>query len=131
MLVDTNVISELMRPAPNPKVSAWAATQASFDLSVISVEEVLYGLALRRSARLQRWFDDFVSDHCQVLPVTLRIARRAGELRAALAARGHPRTQADLLIAATAAEHALVIATRNERDFTDCGVRVLNPFDEG
>jgi predicted nucleic acid-binding protein len=128
MLVDTNVVSELMRPVPEPRVSAWAATQTRFELSVVSLEEILYGLSLRKSARLARWFDAFVVEHCDVLPISVGIARRCAELRASLRAKGRTRIQADMLIAATAAEHDLVVVTRNERDFSGCGIRVLNPF---
>lgn len=67
MLVDTNVVSELMRRAPNARLSAWAATQERFDLSVISIEEVYYGLGLRKSERLECWFNDFVETYCEVL----------------------------------------------------------------
>jgi predicted nucleic acid-binding protein len=63
-----------------------------------------------------------------VLPVTDAIARRGGEMRAALAARGQVRSQADMLIAATAQVHALTVVTRNVRDFDDCGIALLNPF---
>jgi predicted nucleic acid-binding protein len=75
-----------------------------------------------------RWFETFVGDYCEILDVTPRVARRAAELRAVLGARGTPRTQADMLIAATAAEHDLVLVTRTARDFIGCGIRVLNPF---
>lgn len=128
VLVDTNVVSELMRVAPAPKVGAWAAGQARFDLSVITLEEIHFGLAVRRSARLERWLEDFVARYCDVLPVNNRIARRSAELRAEAVDRGRQRTQADMLIAATAAEHDLVLVTRNERDFEGCGIRVHNPF---
>ena len=117
-----------MRPAPEVNVAAWAARQSRFDLSVISLEEVFYGLAVRKNARLSDWFESFVTTHCEVLPVSSRIARRCAGLRAELSKKGQVRTQADLLIAATAAEHDLVLATRNERDFSGCGIRVLNPF---
>ena len=53
---------------------------------------------------------------------------RAAELRAEASSRGHSRTQADMLIAASAAEHDLVLVTRNERDFQGCGIRIHNPF---
>lgn len=131
MLVDTNVVSELIRPLPDARVSAWAAAQVRFDFSVISLEEVLYGLSVRKSARISRWFEQFVMSYCDVLPVTPPIARRCAELRAELSKKGRPRTQADMLIAATAAEHGLVLVTRNERDFSGCGIRVLNPFARG
>ena len=128
MLVDTNVLSELMRPAPQPRVVAWARQQDGFSLSVVSLEEILFGLALRPNQRLEKWFTGFVGAHCEILEVTEGIARRCAVLGAAHRARGRQRTQADMLIAATAAEHAVPLATRNVRDFDGCGISVVNPF---
>lgn len=129
MLVDTNVISELMRPKPAPKVLAWAEHQDRFSLSVISLEEVLFGLRARPSPRLSRWFDAFVADHCDVLVVDAAIARRSALLRGEVRSKGHQRTQADSLIAATAYEHGLALATRNVRDFEGCSIPLINPFE--
>ena len=72
-------------------------------------------------------FDAFVQRH-DILPMTFDIARRAGDLRGQFQARGQTRTQADMLIAATAQIHALTVVTRNVRDFDGCGIGVLNPF---
>ena len=60
--------------------------------------------------------------------MTDEIARRSGDLRGRRQARGRPRTQADMLIAATAMVHRLTLVTRNEADFRGCDVTVLNPF---
>lgn len=127
-LVDTNVVSELMRPRPHAAVLAWAEGEERFAISVIALEEIWFGLAARRSARLERWIRDFVADCCEVIPVTAAVARRCAELRASLRQRGHLRTQADMLIAATAYEHDLSLVTRNVRDFEGCGVRLVDPF---
>lgn len=128
VLVDTNVLSELARRAPNTGVLAWAARIHVVALSVVTVEEVTYGLGRRPAPRLRAWFDGFLARSCEVLDVTTPIASLAGTLRGQLAARGHVRTQADMLIAATAAHHGLVLVTRNVRDFDGCGVSLLNPF---
>jgi predicted nucleic acid-binding protein len=127
-LVDTNVISEPIRPRPNPAVVAWLSTVDEIAISVISLEEISLGLARKRSARIERWFDELFST-CRILEVTAPIARHAGVLRGQLGARGQARTQADMLLAATAAIHGLTLATRNVRDFDGCGVVVVDPFD--
>jgi predicted nucleic acid-binding protein len=128
ILIDTNVISELARPRPDTRVVAWAGGLRTMLLSAITVEEVFYGLSSRSNPRIERWFADFLESDCRVLDITAPIARHAGVLRGQLGRRGRPRTQADMLIAATAAWHGLTVATRNGRDFANCGVTVVNPF---
>jgi predicted nucleic acid-binding protein len=127
-LCDTNVLSELARPAPNPGVLAWAAETKTVSISAITIDEVVFGLTLRPNVRIQAWFEDFLANSCQVLDVTPAVARLAGGMRARLAARGQVRTQADMLVAASAAAHGLTVVTRNTKDFTSCGISVLNPF---
>ena len=126
-LVDTNVISELCRRSPNAGVLAWAHAQSAIALSVVTLEEIAFGLAWRPNAVLQAWFDRELMQY-EILPVTAGIARQAGAMRGAFAARGIRRSQADLLIAATAQAHQLSLVTRNLRDFEGCGVPLLNPF---
>jgi len=128
LLCDTNVLSELARPAPNPGVLAWAAETKVVSISAITIDEVVFGLTLRPNIRVQAWFEDFLANSCQVLDVTPAVARLAGAMRARLAARGQVRTQVDMLIAASAAAHGLTVVTRNTKDFTGCGISVLNPF---
>lgn len=127
-LVDTNIISELARQRPNPGVVAWASVQTSMALSVVTVEEIYYGLAWRPNQRISDWFDEFLSTRCQVLPVSAQVAKLCGGLRGRLAARGIVRTQADLLIAATAQLHQVTLVTRNVGDFQECAIPLLNPF---
>jgi toxin FitB len=127
-LIDTNVISELTRPRPNPAVVRWAQVLDTIVISVVTLDEVFFGLTLKPNARVHGWFESFVEKNCQVVEVTAPIARQAGILRGQLALRGQKRTQADMFIAATAAQQGLTLATRNERDFAGCGIALVNPF---
>ena len=129
MLVDTNVLSELARQSPDPQVLRWASgVLLPLSISVVSLEEVSYGLAWRPNPEIRAWFETFLAESCDVLPVTATIARRAGELRGTFRGDGRQRTQADMLIAATAQVHQLLLVTRNERDFDGCGISIVNPF---
>lgn len=129
-LVDTNVLSELARPHPNPGVLRWASQNRGIALSVVTLEEILFGLAWRPNPRIAEWFESYLEEHCELLPVTPRIAARSGELRGRLRSQGRTRHQADMLIAATADIEARTLVTRNSRDFEGCGVTVLDPFDQ-
>jgi len=127
-LADTNILGELTRPRPNRGVLVWASQIAGLNLSVVTLEEIHYGLSWRPNERIRSWFEKFLTEQCRVLSVTDDIARRAGDLRGRFRAKGETRSQADMLIAATAFVHRLTLVTRNEDDFEDCGLTVLNPF---
>ena len=127
-LLDTNVLSELSRNRPDPGVLAWAGDRTELAISVVTVEEVYFGLSSRPNPRVMGWFNSFLAEHCRVLPVTAEVARVAGELRGAFKARGVARTQSGMLIAATARVNQMKLVTRNERDFAGCGITVVNPF---
>ena len=127
-LCDTNVLAELAKPKPNPRVLAWAASQSDFAISAITMEEIRFGLAWHPKPRLTAWFEGFFAAHCAILPVDATVALVAGENRGRLRARGRPRTQADMLIAATAKVAGIALVTRNVADFADCGIDVLDPW---
>lgn len=129
-LIDTNVISELLRPMPNPGVLAWAAVQPMVGISAVTVEEAIYGLTRKANRRLLEGFEAFVAEQCHVFPVTEVIARCAGTLRGQFSLHGVVRGQPDMLIAATAQVHQLTLATRNTKDFEGCGIGLLNPFSD-
>lgn len=128
-LIDTNIVSELMRRVPNTKVEAWSVAEGDFSASAITVDEILFGLERQSLTSKIQWFDSFLTHHCEILPVTVSIARRAGSIRGQLAAQGIARSHPDMLIAATAWAHGLTLATRNTRDFEGTGIALFNPFE--
>ncbi len=127
-LCDTNVISELMRSKPQPEVKQWLGSQEQIALSVITIEELHFGLRKKNLRKKREWLDRFISACCQILPIDTSIAVRAGKLRGELASQGQIRTQADLLIAATAWKYNCILATRNTRDFEGTCIPLFNPF---
>lgn len=134
MLIDTNVLSELARPRPNQAVVTWLAAQRRIHLSVVTLEELTFGVARATpstgasATRLSKWLDALLAARPIVLDVTSTVSRASGELRAAREARGRRVAMADMLIAATALTHGLTLATRNVRDFEGCGVTLFDPF---
>lgn len=131
-LLDTVVLSELRKRTPNQAVLSWLTQQqdTSLFLSVVSLGEIERGIEKQRlvnahfAAELSHWLETLQTLYAErILPVTPPIARRWGALSAQLGNDG-----VDLLIAATAIGHGLVVVTRNTRHFAPTGVRVLNPF---
>jgi toxin FitB len=135
-LLDTNVISESVRPRANQKVLAWIAACPSEDLaiSVLSLAELHDGVAALGDSSRQRRFEAWMRDYVvpsfgeRTLPLTLEVLIDWLQLSRLLRAKGRPRAAADLLIAATARNHNLTIVTRNVRDFTETGVIVYDPW---
>lgn len=127
-LCDTNILSELARREPNPGVLEWAQRIRTIAISVITLDEIVYGLAWRPIPRIVVWFESFLDRHCQVFSIDAQVARVSGELRGRLQAAGQTRSQADTLIAATASVHGLTLLTRNVRHFEGCNIPLYNPF---
>jgi predicted nucleic acid-binding protein len=127
-LCDTNIISEVMKRSPNLQVKDWLKTQELIYLSVITIEEIYFGLTYKDAKRQSEWFEKFVQLRCEVLPITFSIANRCGKLRGEFRRKGIARAQADILIAATAHEHGLILVTRNVKDFEDCNIQLYDPF---
>lgn len=130
-LVDTNVLSEQARPRPVQRVVDWLARQDGIAISVITIEELTFGIARMtgpKRAKLERWLEELVSSGVEIFDVTPAIARASGAARAGREAAGRQVAPEDMLIAATALVHGLTVATRNVRDFDGCGVKVLDPF---
>jgi predicted nucleic acid-binding protein len=135
-LIDTNVFSEPTKPHPNPGVLHWAESQPRDALAVctVSLGEVRRGLDLlghgTRRADLERWLKLAIREQFRgrVLAVGKEVAQMWGRLTAADQKRGRVLPVVDGMLLATAAVHGLTIVTRNERDFVDRGVPVLNPW---
>ena len=129
VLADTNVISEFVKSTPNGQVMRWLESVQLMAISAITLEEAHFGLAWQPNTRKLALFNALVERLHAVYPITPAIAQRGGVLRGQFQAQGIVRSAPDMLIAATAIEHQLVLATRNVRDFMGCGVQVVNPFD--
>ncbi len=120
--------TEIMKKVPDDRVYEWFSRQDSFVFSVITVEEVYFGLSRKNLVQKLAWFQQFVSDKVEILGVTEEISRWSGEKRGEFASSGIAITIADSLIAATAHRHGLILATRNIKDFQHFGIALLNPF---
>jgi toxin FitB len=129
-LVDTNVVSEARRGSREARIWLRSVDPGSIFLSVITLGEIMRGIALRRrtdaraAASLTLWLEQLRHDHAnRILPISDRIALEWGRLAAE-----RPRAMADALIAATAAIHGKIVVTRNVTDFADAGIPVINPW---
>ena len=129
VLADTNVIIEFVKTTPDGQVMRWLQSVQLMAISAITLEEAHFGLAWQPNTRKLALFNALVERLHAVYPITPAIAQRGGVLRGQFQAQGIVRSAPDMLIAATAIEHQLVLATRNVRDFIGCGVQVVNPFD--
>lgn len=135
-LLDTNVISELIAKQPNQQVVRWidALDTSSVYLSVITIGELRKGIEkLADSPRkdiLSAWLTDdlLVRFEGRVLPVDIDVMLIWGELTGRLERVGRPLPAIDSLIAALAIHHNCSLVTRNEDDFKDTGVTILNPW---
>ena len=136
IVLDTNVISELMKSLPNESVLAWLDGQPDADCFLCApvVAELRYGVASlpegrRRSAlitSLDRIEVEEFGD--RIVPFDRRAAHRHAEFRAKRKALGKPLSAMDAAIAAIASVHAMTLATRNVRDFAGLDVQVIDPF---
>ena len=136
ILLDTNVISELMRSEPAQMVLDWFGKHDAADLfiSAITEAELRTGVAIlpegQRRDRLQLAIDAMIDQDFQgrVLPFDSPSAKAYAEIAAQRRAAGRPVAEADCQIAAIARATDAPIATRNVKDFDGCGVRVINPW---
>lgn len=135
ILLDTCVVSELIKPAPDPIVLAWTANTPEdvCFLSAITLGEVTNGIwrlpAGKRRSRFDAWFEGLLARYeARILPVDAAVAGKWGRMAGELARHGAPTSMADGLIAATALVHGLKLATRNVADFKPFEVEIVDPW---
>ena len=136
VLLDTNVVSELIRKAPDPAIETWAAGHALEDLffSAVGEAELRYGAAILPAGRrreslvsdIQRMLSDAFDG--RVLPFDSRAARAYADIAAMRRSAGRPVAPADCQIAAIARSRNMAVATRNVRDFDDTDIKVVDPW---
>jgi toxin FitB len=136
IVLDTNIVAALM--ANGADIDPWLATVPRHELytTVMTRAEIRYGLsrlpAGKRRSRLTEVADALFSETQErLLPFDAKAADRYGDLVAALEGAGRPISVADAIIASITWVHRASLATRNVRDFDDCGIRVVNPYDAG
>ena len=131
-LLDTDILSAIRRKQRDQNLEKWLLSINSLDvyISVVTIGEVERGITQQRrnnpafAEDLQRWLDTILQRYQQrILPLSISIAQRWGRLSGEL---GH--NSADLMIAATALEHNLIVATRNTRHFEPTLVGLINPY---
>jgi predicted nucleic acid-binding protein len=136
ILLDTNVLSELMRPSPAAEVLRWFAAHSASQLftTTITQAEILYGLKVmpkgKRRAALQLAVEAILEEDFadRILPFDSDAARVFPKIAGSRRALGRPMAQWDAQIAAIARSRGAALATRNSNDFEHCGVRVVNPW---
>lgn len=132
--MDTNVLSELAKPKPEPLVVAWLrAHEPDLYLSTITIGELRRGIeplpAGKRKTALQSWFTDLCKRmEGRILSFNTSTAHIWGQKMAAWDKKGTPVASLDSQIAATANRHNLTVVTRNVSDFKNTGVKLFNPF---
>jgi hypothetical protein len=135
-LLDTNIVSELVRPRPDAGVVAWlaGADEDRVHLSVITVAQIRFGIEClprgRRRSRLDAWLRDELALRFEgrILPISVAIANAWGKVVAARDGIGRPISGLDAFIAATAEVHGLTLVTRDRADFAPSVSRIVNPW---
>ncbi|MFI5110538.1 MAG: type II toxin-antitoxin system VapC family toxin [Terriglobales bacterium] len=130
-LLDTNVVSEVRKRRPHGAVVGWLRSlrEGQVFLSAVTMGELQAGIELTRAqdatkaSEIELWADQLANSY-QILPMDTSCFREWGRLMHGKS----DRPLEDGMIAATARIHDLIVATRNEQDFTPFDVRVLNPF---
>jgi predicted nucleic acid-binding protein len=135
-LLDTNVVSEWMKPQPNPGVVSWLANvdEDRVFISVVTLTEVRYGIERMPAGRRRKRLDDWLRHELplrfegRILPVDATVADTSGRIAARSEGAGHPIEAMDAFLAATAEVHHLTLVTRNDSDFKAVMKTTVNPW---
>jgi toxin FitB len=137
IVLDTNVVSELMRAAPEPAVLAWLQQTSSTGLytTAVTVAEIRYGIARlpegrRRQTLHQAANEIFAAFPRQVLPFDLAAATAYADVVSGRERDGNPISGFDAQIAAICRSQAATLATRNTKGFADTGIAIIDPWQE-
>ncbi len=136
IVLDTNVVSELLRPAPYPRVEAWLAARdgALVYFTAVGEAELRHGLALlpagKRRQALEKAVEGILEEDFRgrILPLDREAARAYAAIAAERRAAGRPIAQLDCQIAAIARARGAAVATRNTKEFEGGGVVVIDPW---
>lgn len=136
IVLDTNVLSEALRPVPEPSILDWLADQprASLFTTTVTRGEILYGIRLLPDGKRRQGLWDvsnkiFDEDFAgQVLSFDSDAADIYAQIAASRRIAGKPISQFDAMIAAMARSRGAILATRNVKDFDECGIDVINPW---
>lgn len=135
-LLDTCVLSELVKPLPDASVLRWMGAQqeANLFVSAMTLAELHKGVAKlsasRRKNELNTWLTQLEAGfEARVLPFQTSTARPWAAMCANAEAQGKPLAAFDSIIAATALQHGLCLVTRNVKDFAATGVELFNPWE--
>jgi len=135
-LLDTCVISEFVKPRPEPKVVEWlnSVEMDNAYLSAVTIGEIQFGISNRpasnRRTELEVWLNEELAGQFngRIIPLDAKVFVVWGKMTAARKQKGEPMGVMDSLIAATALRHDMVLVTRNTPDFTNIGLSLLNPW---
>ncbi|MFM8467001.1 MAG: type II toxin-antitoxin system VapC family toxin [Oxalobacteraceae bacterium] len=136
IVLDTNVISELLRPEPAPEVETWLSNQESAKVyfTTVGEAELRHGVALlpegKRRSSLSKAIEDILNEdfHDRILSFNRAAASAYAVIASERRAAGKPISQFDCQIAAIARANQAAVATRNTDDFGGCGIAVINPW---
>jgi toxin FitB len=136
IILDTNVLSEGLRPQPSPNVLRWMQSEpiSALFTTTITEAELFYGAALLPDGRRRRSLETVLVDLLtarfagRVLPFDSAAAREFADIAAARRRAGRPIGEADARIAAIARSRGASLATRNIGDFLDCGLMLIDPW---